>query len=147
MELIVASSINGIIGLNGNVPFRCQSDQAFFKAVTLGKICHVGYNTYQSVKDLKHREFVVIDRNTKAHYQSGAVVIGGAKTYQDYMDCGYITTIYLTEILGNVDGDVRLPDCLFLSSLSSNMWKCSLIMEKPESSIDQFALRILKITR
>jgi len=155
MQLIVATSGNGMIGLEGSIPFNCKSDQAFFKAVTLGKVCHVGYNTYPSVKTLKNREFVVIGRDRRPFYQRGAVVIGGANTYKAYMELDYIDTIYLTQVCGATDGDTLLPECLLPDNLRKSkvidesgiirpMWNESLIMEKPQSDSDQYEIRIWK---
>jgi len=148
MELIVASSINRVIGLCGALPFICKSDQAFFKAITLGKVCHVGYNTYNSVKNLKGREFVVIDRDRQPFYEQGAVVIGGAKTYEAYMNLGYIDTIYITWVCATTVGDTLLPESLLpINLIKSGEWDESIIVEKPVSDYDQYDIIIYKFTK
>ena len=49
LSLIVAKSLNGVIGINGNLPWRLSSDLKFFKSTTLGKPVLMGRVTWESL--------------------------------------------------------------------------------------------------
>ncbi len=146
MKLIVAATCNGILGRPGGVPWNCESDLLFFKALTLGCTCHVGYNTYPEVFHLKNRKFVVIDRDNPPFYEKSAVVIGGAKTYDAYMKTGWVDEIYYTEIYSfenRKNGDVLVPGSLDLLSLDNDKkYRHSIVFEKYSSSVDVYAITI-----
>ncbi|NRA31646.1 MAG: dihydrofolate reductase [Parvularculaceae bacterium] len=46
IALVVARAQNGIIGKDGDLPWRMKSDLAWFKKVTLGKPVIMGRKTY-----------------------------------------------------------------------------------------------------
>lgn len=146
MKLIVAATCNGIMGRPGGVPWNCESDLLFFKALTLGCTCHVGYNTYPEVFHLKNRKFVVIDRENPPFYEKNAVVIGGAKTYDAYIKTGWVDEIYYTEIFSFENqkaGDVLIPCSLSLSNLENEeKYQHSIVFEKDSSSVDSYAIII-----
>jgi dihydrofolate reductase len=60
---LVAASTNGIIGSNDQIPWRAPDDLKRFKKLTLGHYCIVGRKTYDTIKHLKDRKFIVITRN------------------------------------------------------------------------------------
>ena len=59
---IVARSVNGVIGNNGYIPWKISRDLNFFKEKTTNNICIVGRKTYDGIKHLKNRTFIVISR-------------------------------------------------------------------------------------
>ncbi len=70
VSAIVASSINGAIGLNGEMPWHLPEDLKFFKKKTQGKYVIMGRKTFESIlkttgKPLPNRFNVVIssDKN------------------------------------------------------------------------------------
>lgn len=74
ISLIVAVAENGVIGRNGDLPWRIPADLKFFKAVTMGKPIVMGRKTWQSIgRPLPGRDNIVItrDRNFAA---PGAIV-------------------------------------------------------------------------
>ena len=62
--IVVAVSRNGIIGREGDLPWRLSSDLKRFKALTIGKPVVMGRKTFQSIgKPLPGRPNVVITRS------------------------------------------------------------------------------------
>lgn len=60
---IVARSKNNVIGNNGDLPWRLKEDLKFFKKNTMGHVCIVGRKTYDTIKHLTGRKFIVLTRN------------------------------------------------------------------------------------
>lgn len=129
---VVAVAKNGVIGREGDLPWRIPSDLKRFKAVTLGKPVVMGRKTWDSLprKPLPGRVNFVISRSLTgaagAHvYQDveacleaarGAAVeagtdevclIGGAQLYTDLLD--RTDRIYLTEVDLEPQGDAVFP--------------------------------------
>ena len=74
MSLVVARARNGVIGKDGQLPWRLKSDLAHFKATTLGKPVIMGRKTWDSLpkKPLPGRMNVVLSRDLSFEPQ-GAV--------------------------------------------------------------------------
>ena len=51
IALVVARARNGVIGRDGDLPWRLRSDLQRFKAVTIGKPCIMGRNTWESLPE------------------------------------------------------------------------------------------------
>ncbi len=49
LVLVVARARNGVIGRDGDLPWRLRSDLQRFKAITLGKPCIMGRKTWESL--------------------------------------------------------------------------------------------------
>ena len=49
VSLIVAIAENGVIGRDGDLPWRLSSDLRYFKSVTMGKPIIMGRKTFQSI--------------------------------------------------------------------------------------------------
>ncbi|HAE34847.1 MAG TPA: dihydrofolate reductase [Chitinophagales bacterium] len=133
LSIIVAVSENGVIGLNGDMPWKkLPSDLKFFKETTMGHWCILGRKTYDALggKVLPGRRFIIITRDTA--YQSAdslvvhsvfeamhhpaiadekqVFVLGGGDIYRQLRP--YCNTIYLTRIHASFDGDTyfNTPD-------------------------------------
>ena len=124
---IVARSVNGVIGNNGYIPWKISRDLNFFKEKTTNNICIVGRKTYDGIKHLKNRTFIVISRqnyeNTNNAYFVNSVddaiekakeifdakimccvyIIGGSEIYKETFK--YVSFLYITEIEKTFDGD------------------------------------------
>jgi dihydrofolate reductase len=126
-SLIVAMADNGVIGKNGELPWRIPEDMRHFKALTIGKPCIMGRKTWDSLpkKPLPGRENIVVTRDAAFLAQGAAVfhsledafahacgaaeicVIGGTEIYKATLS--FATCIYLTEVHGQFEGDAALP--------------------------------------
>ncbi|MFZ2101821.1 MAG: dihydrofolate reductase [Oricola sp.] len=64
VSVIVAVSRNGVIGRDGDMPWRLSSDLKRFKALTMGKPVIMGRKTFESIgKPLPGRLNIVVTRN------------------------------------------------------------------------------------
>jgi len=117
----------GVIGVNGGIPWRLSDDLKHFKAITMGKPIVMGRKTHATIgRLLPGRENIIITRRTDYHpegctvlnnlealydrYNSVAelMIMGGAELYQQTLEISY--RIYLTEVHTEVIGDVFFPE-------------------------------------
>lgn len=136
--LVVARGSNGVIGRDGDLPWRLRSDLQRFKAITIGKPCIMGRKTWESLplRPLPGRLNVVLTRDegwgedgqakgalvcrtldeaieiAREQAQDDEVdeicVIGGAALFEAALPRA--KRLYITEVEAAPDGDVRFPD-------------------------------------
>lgn len=80
ISLVVARARNGVIGMDGEMPWRLRSDLQRFKAITTGKPCIMGRATWESLplRPLPGRLNLVLSRDLsyeEAGKAKGAVVV------------------------------------------------------------------------
>ncbi|MBY0422419.1 MAG: dihydrofolate reductase, partial [Parvularculaceae bacterium] len=64
VALVVAAARNGVIGMNGTLPWRIADDLKFFKSTTMGKPVVMGRKTFESIgKPLPGRRNIVVTRD------------------------------------------------------------------------------------
>lgn len=133
LALIVARGRNGVIGREGDLPWRLPGDLAQFKARTLAKPVIMGRKTWASLprRPLPGRPNLVLSRDPAFRapgaevfasfndalararalaQESGAeeaVVIGGQELYREALPLA--DRLYLTEVDANPEGDARFP--------------------------------------
>lgn len=75
LSLVVARARNGVIGRDGDLPWRLRSDLQRFKQITLGKPCIMGRKTWDSLplRPLPGRLNLVLTRDSSFE-ATGAVV-------------------------------------------------------------------------
>lgn len=138
LAAIVAVSENGVIGVEGELPWRLRGDMKFFRNVTRGKPVIMGRKTWDSLprKPLPERLNIVVTRNAGFRAdgaqvattpedaldlacREGAVdeimVIGGAGIYSAFFPL--TNRIYLTEVHAQATGDTFFPQ------LDMNQWR------------------------
>lgn len=138
IALVVARGKNGVIGKDGDLPWKLRSDLQRFKAVTLGKPCIMGRATWESLplRPLPGRLNLVLTRDLSYEEQGkakGAVVcssldeaidiaretaidddvhevcvIGGSALFEALLPRA--RRLYITEVDAAPEGDVRFPD-------------------------------------
>ena len=70
IEIVVATDRNGVIGVDGKIPWDCPEDRKFFKELTEGHVVVMGRKTYESLPEkfklngLPDRENIVMTRNS-----------------------------------------------------------------------------------
>lgn len=125
--LVAAVAKNGVIGVNGKLPWHLPEDLKHFKNLTLGHPIIMGRRTWESLgKPLPGRENIVISRkhgyeapgasvastiNAAIALCSGeslAFVIGGAQIYAAALPLA--DGLVLTEIRKDYEGDTSFPD-------------------------------------
>jgi dihydrofolate reductase len=131
IALIVAVAENGVIGRDGDLPWRMSDDLKWFREATMGKPVIMGRKTYDSIgKPLPGRMNIVLTRSRSGeqdgvrfardlpaaialaaeHGASEACVIGGGGVYRAAMPLA--DRLYVTRIAAKVEGDTNfaLPD-------------------------------------
>lgn len=128
ISMIAAMANNRVIGKDNKMPWHLPADLKHFKAVTIGKPIIMGRKTYESIgKALPGRKNIVITANEAytlndalvanscdqalriASVESDEVmIIGGGKIYETMLPLA--TTLFLTFIDLEVDGDTQFPD-------------------------------------
>jgi dihydrofolate reductase len=64
VTLVAAVADNGVIGADGDIPWRLPADFAHFKALTLGHVLVMGRATYESIgRPLPGRTTIVLTRD------------------------------------------------------------------------------------
>lgn len=138
IALVVARGANGVIGVDGDLPWKLRSDLQRFKTVTLGKPCIMGRATWESLplKPLPGRLNIVLTRDMS--YQDsgkakGAVVctsldeaidiaretavdddvheicvIGGTAVFEAVLPRA--RRLYITEVEAAPEGDAWFPE-------------------------------------
>lgn len=147
ITIIVAKSNNGIIGKDGDLPWRLPEDLKRFKRLTTGNIVVMGRKTYDSIgRPLPNRKNIVISRNTllkidgveveydlidvlKRNQEENVYVIGGGQIYVDALP--FTERLEVTEVDVELVGDTSFPE------IDSSQWK-EIFREKrvdPESNL------------
>ncbi len=156
LALIVARARNGVIGRDGDLPWRLSADLQHFKRVTMGKPMLMGRKTWASLPGLlPGRPHLVLSRNpdftapgaevftalddmlaraddiARAAGVEEAVVIGGEALYR--LTIERADTLYLTEVDAEVEGDARFPD------FDEALWRETARAEHPADARNDFA--------
>jgi dihydrofolate reductase len=121
----LARADNGVIGINGTLPWRLPADLKRFKAMTIGLPMVMGRKTFESFPNpLPCRRHIVLTRDTRwsapgaevAHDIDAAIaradgptlaVIGGAEIYRLFLPL--TDRIELTEVHLAPEGDTQMP--------------------------------------
>jgi dihydrofolate reductase len=81
-SIIVAASQNGVIGVNGKLPWHLPGDLKRFKELTMGHTLIMGRKTYESLppkmRPLPGRKTVVVTRSSVGKFNFVADTLGGA---------------------------------------------------------------------
>jgi dihydrofolate reductase len=122
LSLIVAASENGVIGLDGDLPWHLSEDLKQFKKLTLGHHIVLGRKTFDSIGRLLPGRTTVILTTNRSYQCEGAVVchsldelakviadddepfiVGGAELYRQTLS--FARTLFLTRVHTTLVGD------------------------------------------
>jgi len=137
ISLVVARARNGVIGMDGDMPWKLRSDLQRFKQITSGKPCIMGRATWESLplRPLPGRLNLILSRDLSYEEQGkakGAVVVS---SFADALDIARETAeedgvdevcviggaalfeaalprakrLYITEIEAEPEGDTFFP--------------------------------------
>jgi dihydrofolate reductase len=124
--LVYARAANGVIGKDGDLPWRLPADLKHFKALTLGKPMIMGRKTFDSLPGLlPGRRHIVLTRDADwtaegaetaatldealALAGEGAIaIIGGAAVFEAFLPRA--ACVELTRIHADYDGDTFMPE-------------------------------------
>jgi dihydrofolate reductase len=122
INIIVAASLNNVIGKDNKLIWRQSADLKRFKELTTGKTVVMGRKTYDSIgKPLPNRRNIVITRQDieipgceVVHSLEDALkvddeifILGGGEIYQKSIILA--NKIFLTRILTEIEGDTYFP--------------------------------------
>ena len=123
LMMIFACDLNGVIGKNGDLPWRQSTDLQFFKKTTLGKTVVMGRKTWDSLPfPLPGRRNIVISRSNRDDVEVMSIeevrrlaktddlfIIGGGEIYSIFIEESSV--IYRTIIDSKIeDGDTFAPE-------------------------------------
>lgn len=164
ISMIVARARNGVIGVDGDLPWRLSDDLKFFKETTKGHPIIMGRKTWESLprKPLPGRDNLVLTRNRdflapgarvysdlNAALESASslafakgvrevFIIGGASLYAEGLTLA--NTLYITEVDVEIEGDAFFPE--FDETLYEEI--ASQKTEANESNDHTFTIRTLR---
>jgi dihydrofolate reductase len=129
ITIVAAVARNGVIGVDGGLPWHLPDDLRRFKALTLGHVLVMGRKTYESIgRPLPGRTTVVVTRNAAwdpgseevvvapeleeavraaAAIDDEVFVVGGAQVYADALPL--TDRLELTLVDDEPDGDTTFP--------------------------------------
>ena len=169
IALVVARGSNGVIGRDGNLPWRIRSDLQRFKAVTIGKPCIMGRKTWESLplRPLPGRLNLVLTKDESYHESEKAkgcvvvtsldealsmareqaadddvneiCVIGGAAIFEAALPRA--KRLYITEVDAAPEGDVLFP------AFDENDWTETLNEAHPAGEKDDHAFTFRTLER
>lgn len=129
LNIIAAIAANGVIGIDGHLPFNQKDDLKWFKAKTQGLTVVMGRKTFVEdlkLKPLPNRENIVLTRTPETLKAEGVFatndfvpivarasqeeifVVGGAEIYK--LAIPFADKLFLTRILAEVKGDTYFPE-------------------------------------
>jgi dihydrofolate reductase len=164
IAFVVAAASNGVIGRDGQLPWRLPSDLKRFRALTLGKPVIMGRKTFESIgKPLDARDNIVLSRRP-AFNPAGVIVvaaiedaiqlgrrlaaqkgvhevaiIGGAEVFSAALPL--TDRIYLTSVKGTPAGETRLP------KLDPETWQETAREAMPKGPRDQYCADFIVLDR
>ncbi|TWU43272.1 Dihydrofolate reductase type 3 [Novipirellula aureliae] len=122
---MVAMTPSGVIGKDGDMPWRLSSDLQRFKRLTMGGTLIMGRKTFDSIgRPLPGRKTIVVTRNQDWGFKGVVIaespehairlsatdpkrfVVGGAEIYRQLIP--FCSEIWLTRVLASVAGDTFL---------------------------------------
>ena len=137
VSLIVAVARNGVIGNDGEIPWRLPEDQKFFRRTTMGQALVYGRKTFDSIgKALPGRANLVLTRSThdpvkgiefvtdlaaaiekaRAAGHKECFVAGGEAIYREALATA--DRVYRTVVDAEPEGDTFFP------ALDESAWTC-----------------------
>ena len=130
VTIVAAVAQNGVIGVDGGLPWHLPADLRRFKQLTMGHVLVMGRKTYESIGGpLPGRTTVVVTRTAgwdpgasdvvvsgsipaaleaAAAIDDDVFVVGGAQVYADALTLA--DRLELTFVDAEPEGDTRFPD-------------------------------------
>ena len=129
VTLVAAVAANGVIGVDGDLPWRLPEDLAHFKRLTMGHPMIMGRATFDSIgRALPGRTTIVVTRNAewtadgvetapsleaalaRAHELDDDIfIVGGGQIYTQALESELVDLLCITRVAAAPEGDVRFP--------------------------------------
>lgn len=125
IKIIVATSLNNVIGNNNKLIWKLSTDLKRFKELTIDSSVVMGRKTYESIgKPLPNRRNIIVTKNNNYIADECEVVssieeallltgndcfiIGGGEIYKQTFEIA--DKIYLTLVNSEFEGDTKFPE-------------------------------------
>ena len=133
LSFIVAAGEDGVIGRDGDMPWRLSTDLRRFKALTMGHHLILGRKTWEAIgRPLKGRKMLIVTRRkdfriegdppgveicgspeealerARADGETEVFVAGGGEIYRALLPRA--DRLYLTRVHGEIEGDTFFPE-------------------------------------
>lgn len=130
--LIIAVAENGVIGVNGDLPWHLPDDMKHFRDTTTGHVVVMGRKNWESIPEkyrpLSNRMNIVMTRNidyiaegadiaeslesaiamAKSYGKEKVFIIGGAEIYKLALEANVVDSAIVTEVFtSNIEGNTR----------------------------------------
>lgn len=129
VTLVAAVGANGVIGVDGDLPWRLPEDLAHFKQLTMGHPMIMGRATFDSIgRALPGRTTIVVTRNSDwsadgvetaasldaaleraQELDDDIFIVGGGQIYAQALDAELVDLMVITRVAAAPEGDVRFP--------------------------------------
>ncbi|WP_420428553.1 dihydrofolate reductase [Algiphilus sp.] len=157
ITLLLAMDDTGLIGANGQLPWRLPNDLKRFRRQTLGRTIVMGRSTFDSIgRPLDGRNnwvlttnrsfsaagvrcFHDIDSILAERPENGLAIIGGATLYEQFMPLA--TRIELTRVHATLSGDTWFSDPALAA------WKAEAVEVEQPDERHAHAYSFLSLTR
>lgn len=125
-SLIVATTLNNVIGKDNQMPWHLPADLAWFRQNTTGKPVIMGRKTFESIgRPLPKRINIVLSRKPFEHEgviwkdslesavdlvkdSEEILLLGGGELFKQYLP--QADKLYFTQIQAEIDGDTFFPE-------------------------------------
>lgn len=128
ISIVVARSLNDVIGKGDEIPWRVKGEQKLFRNITMGGVLIMGRKTFESIgRPLPGRDTIIVTRNADYRAEGCEIatsldealefahtkgdkpifIVGGGEIYRQALplaDAVHVSTIQI-----EVDGDVHFP--------------------------------------
>lgn len=153
VTIVVAMGSDGVIGVDGDMPWHLPADLAHFKRATLGHPMIMGRKTYESIgRPLPGRTTIVVTGQPDWSAEGVQVaasfgqaldealaldpdvfVVGGAQIYAEALGHGVVDRLVVTHIDAAPAGDTYFPD------LNWSEWKVT--EQEPHKGDPSFTIK------
>ena len=131
ISIIVAKSVNNVIGIQNKIPWNLSEDLKRFKSITSNHTVIMGRKTYESIgKPLPNRLNIIITKNNKKKFTEDNIIvvdslskallkspsdkeifiIGGGQIYSEAINRNIPDQLIITEVLQTYDADAFFPE-------------------------------------
>lgn len=156
LTAVVAMTPSGVIGKEGDIPWRLSADLRRFKKLTMGGVLIMGRRTFDSIgRPLPGRRTIVVTRNTQWSADGVNVVcspeaalrslgdqpgfvVGGAEIYRLLLP--HCQRLYLTRVWSSIEGDTTL-------NLDLSSFRADEVTRLPASKRDDVPSEFWRMTR
>jgi len=128
VTIVVARSLNNVIGKDDGIPWRVKGEQKLFREITMGGVLVMGRKTFESIgRPLPGRDTIIVSR-TPGYSHEGCTtaatldaaldaatktgkdvfIVGGGEIYRQALE--RVDGVHISTIGQEVDGDVFFPD-------------------------------------